>query len=68
MWAIYIDLVLVWEPKLTWFFAGLKIDLVFVCGSKITCFSVSMEIDLVFVMVQIDLISVWRIELELISV
>ena len=48
--------------------AGVKFDLVFVCGLKITVFSVSMEIDLVFVMVKIDLISVWGIELDLISV
>ena len=50
-------------------FAGVKIDLVFVCGSKVTCFSVSMQIDLVFVMVvEINLIAVWGIELDLISV
>ena len=46
----------------------MKTDLVFVCGSKITVFSVSMEIDLVFVIVEIDLISVWGIELDLNSV
>ena len=38
-----------------------------VCGSKIV-FDVSMEIDLVFVMVEIDLISMWGIELGLKSV
>ena len=35
---------------------------------KSPVFSVSMEIDLVFEMVEIDLIPVWGIEVELISV
>ena len=53
-----------------------EIDMVFVRESKlhcfyvrveITCFTVSMETDFVFVMVvDIDLISVWGIELDLI--
>ena len=48
---------------------GVKIDLVFVYGSKITCFyTVSTEIGLVLVMVEVDLISVWAIDLDLISV
>lgn len=37
------------------------------CRKLLVC-SVSMEIDLVLVMVEIDLISAWGIELELISV
>ena len=37
-------------------------------GRKLLVFGVSMEIDLVFEMAKIDLISVWGIELDLISV
>ena len=63
-------LVLVYESKLPLVFGvGIDIDMVFVCGPKIACFSVGIEFDFVFcVGGQIDLISLWGIELELISV
>ena len=55
VWGIEVELVLVWGPKLTFFFAGVKIFLVFVCA----------HFEWV---VQIDLISVWGIDLKLIPV
>ena len=45
-----------------------KMTLVLCACRKSPVFSVSMEIDLVFEMVEIDLIPVWGIEVELISV
>ena len=40
-----------------------EIDLVFVCGPKMTWFCVGIEIDLVIVwVVEIDLMSVWEID------
>ena len=50
------------------FVRGSKLTLFLCAGRKLLVFSVSMEIDLVFVMVEIDLISMWGIELDLISV
>ena len=46
-----------------------EIDLVFVCGPKMTWFCVGIENDLVFVwLVEVDLMSVWEIETDLVSV
>ena len=50
------------------FVRGSRLTLFLCAGRKLLVFSVSMEIDLVFVMVEIDLISMWGIELDLISV
>ena len=50
------------------FVRGSNLILFWCVGRKLLVFSVSMEIDLVFVMVEIDLISMWGIELDLISV
>ena len=67
MGGIAIVLVLVCGPKSTYFWCRGEVDLVFVCGSKTSCFCVCMEIGLVFVMVvKVDIISVWGIELDLI--
>ena len=58
MWT-EIDLFLVRGSKST----------LFLCADRHLCvFSVSTEISLVFVIIEIDLISVWGIELDLISV
>ena len=73
-----IDLFLVCGPKMTCFYCGDRL-IWFLCGwSKLTWFlysgrkslrvSVNVEIDLVFVLVEIDLISVWEVELDLIAV
>ena len=45
---------------------GSKLTLFLYAGRKLLVFSVSMEMDLIFVVVKIDLISVWEIELDLI--
>ena len=52
------------------FSVGIRIDLVSCAGRKLLVFGASMEIDLVFgILVEIDLyLSVWGIELDLISV
>ena len=65
--GVEIDRVLVCGPTLTCFCAGVKIDL-FLCGSKITCWCQKGKLTWLVMAVAIDLISVWGIELELISV
>ena len=47
---------------------GSKLTLFLCAGRKLLVFSVTMEIDLVLVTVQFDVISVWGIESDLISV
>ena len=51
----------------TFFVRGSKFTLFLCAGRKLLVFSVRMETDLVSVMVEIDLISAWGIELDLIS-
>ena len=62
-WVLWsMDFVFVWVVVV-------NIDLDLDAGRKSLCYSVSIEIDLVYVWVDnIGLISVWRLELDLISV
>ena len=60
------DLFLVYGPKLTTCFVrGSKLTS-FPCADRKLLIVVSMEVNLVFVVVEIDVISVWGIELDLI--
>ena len=52
----------------TFFVRGSKLTLFSWAGRKLFVFCVSYETDLVFVMVEINFISVWVMELDLLSV
>ena len=57
------------KTEIDMFFMRVSTLTLFMCaGRKLRVFSVSMEINLFFVMVEMDLTSVWGIELDLIQV